>query len=70
MNTGDKTTFSKEMAARYSVSLLVTLKLDGGIAVPMSIITVEALKVKAIDTIGAGDAFVGYFAGLDKGKPL
>jgi ribokinase len=33
--------------------------------------TVSSLKVKAVDTIGAGDAFVGYLcAALDQKLPL
>lgn len=32
---------------------------------------VNSLKIKPVDTIGAGDAFVGYLcASLDKGKTM
>lgn len=70
--TEDKLAFAKVMADKYGVSLVVTLGPDGAIcALSDKIITVNALTVKAVDTIGAGDAFVGYFcAGLDAGQAV
>ncbi|MDD3021075.1 MAG: ribokinase [Alphaproteobacteria bacterium] len=68
----DKTSFAKEMFERYAVSTIVTLGGDGAICChDGKIMKVSALKVKAVDTIGAGDAFVGYFcAALDKGQTI
>lgn len=72
IDASDKMVFATNMLAKYGVSMIVTLGPDGAICCDNNgIITVSALKVKAVDTIGAGDAFVGYFcAALDGGKSL
>lgn len=67
IETSDKIAFSSEMHKRFGVSVITTLGPDGAICCTNDrIVTVTALKIKPLDTIGAGDAFVGYFcAGLE-----
>lgn len=68
----DKVAFAIEMHNRYGVTAICTLGPDGAVCChDDEILRVNALKVKAIDTIGAGDAFMGYLcAALDSKKPL
>lgn len=72
VDASDKMVFATDMYARYGVAMVITMGPEGAICCcKEGIISVSALKVKAIDTIGAGDAFVGYFcAAMDKGRPL
>lgn len=61
------------VAERFGVSLVVTLGEAGALVVPRgeSASWVEAPRVEAVDTTGAGDAFVGAFAvGLALGRPV
>lgn len=64
--------FAEYMFKKYGVSLLVTLGGEGAICCDHGrMFSVPALKIKPVDTIGAGDAFVGYFcAALDKGQTI
>ena len=72
LDTSDKTAFSQELQAKFNIVTIITL---GGIG---SIVTsgegtfmISPLKIKPIDTVGAGDAYTGYFcAALDQGKSL
>ncbi len=72
MQTHDKTAFSQELHNSFNIVTVVTM---GGIG---SIVTsnegtymVSPLKIKPIDTVGAGDAYTGYLtAALDQGKSL
>jgi len=60
-------------ADRLGVSVVVTLGERGALVVPRgdSPSWVEAPRVEAVDTTGAGDAFVGAFAvGLALGRPI
>lgn len=68
----DKKDFARKMFEKYGVTIVATLGPDGAVCYNADgLISVSALKIKAIDTIGAGDAFVGYFcAALDQKKPL
>jgi ribokinase len=68
----DKMVFATEMYAKYHVGLIVTMGPEGSVCCHSGdIITVSALKIKPVDTIGAGDAFMGYFcAAMDAGKPF
>ena len=72
MNSDDKIAFAQELQKRFNLKTIVTLGPDGSIcASGEALIKVPALKIKAIDTVGAGDAFVGYLAAsMDKGLPL
>ena len=68
----NKESFAIEMFKRYAVSTIVTLGGDGAICChDGTLYTVSALKIKPVDTIGAGDAFVGYLcAALDRGESI
>jgi ribokinase len=60
------------LAGQHDLTVIVTLGRDGVLAVADGQIErVPALAVKAVDTVGAGDAFCGYLAaGLGEGMPL
>ena len=70
--TGDLPTAMNLWAASRRQTIIVTLGADGAMAAtPDEIIRVPALPVQPVDTVGAGDTFVGYLAaGLDKGLDL
>lgn len=72
VSTEDYGQFAKDMFKKFGVSMIVTLGPEGAICCNKGeMINVSALKVKAVDTIGAGDAFVGYFcAAMDKGLSI
>ena len=72
MDSADKQAFAKALYEKFKVTTIVTLGPDGSIcASEDGVMKVPSLKIKAIDTVGAGDAFVGYFtASLDKGQSL
>ena len=62
-----------DWAARHHQTVIVTLGRDGARAVTSDgkAISVPALPVKPVDTVGAGDTFCGYLAaGLDAGLDL
>ncbi|MGV3652435.1 MAG: ribokinase [Devosia sp.] len=69
---GDLETLMAEWSRRHKQTVIVTLGPDGArAATPEGLISVPALKVDPVDTVGAGDTFVGYLAaGLDAGMPL
>jgi ribokinase len=57
---------------RHGQTVIVTLGADGvRAATAEEFFVVPALPVVPVDTVGAGDTFVGYLAaGLDAGLPL
>lgn len=61
-----------DFAEHYGRTLIVTLGAEGVmVATPDEHYTLPALKIKPVDTVGAGDTFCGYLAaGLDNGLPL
>ena len=61
-----------DWAKAHGQTVIVTLGEDGAkAAVGERLIAVPALKVKPVDTVGAGDTFCGYLAaGLDGGLEL
>ena len=62
-----------DWAAKHSQTVIVTLGGDGARAVTATgqRISVPALPIKPVDTVGAGDTFCGYLAaGLDAGLDL
>ncbi len=62
-----------EWAARHNQTVIVTLGGDGARAVTATgqRISVPAMPIKPVDTVGAGDTFCGYLAaGLDAGLDL
>ncbi len=64
--------YGAEWAKNNNKTLIITLGKEGAIAFfDNQKIKVDALKVEAIDTVGAGDSFCGYLAAaLDQGKDL
>jgi len=65
-------TSPEEWAKAHKKTIIVTLGPDGArAATPDTHFTVPAMKIKPVDTVGAGDTFVGYLAaGLDAGLTL
>ncbi|WOC15801.1 ribokinase [Pseudochrobactrum sp. MP213Fo] len=61
-----------DFAEHYGRTLIVTLGAEGVmVATPDEHYSLPALKIKPVDTVGAGDTFCGYLAaGLDNGLPL
>ena len=59
-------------ATQTGRTIIVTLGGDGVIAAtPEETLTVPALKIEPVDTVGAGDTFCGYFgAALEAGQDL
>jgi len=70
--TGDLEAAMRDWATSRRQTIIVTLGPDGAIAAtPERSFRVPALKVEPVDTVGAGDTFVGYLAaGLDAGLGL
>lgn len=62
----------RELRSHSDQTIVVTLGADGLLAsTPSEIIELDPYPVDAVDTTGAGDAFVGAFvSALDEGKPL
>lgn len=69
IDADDKVAFACAVYEKFRLTTIVTLGPDGCIAADESTIyTANPLKIKAVDTVGAGDAFCGYFcAALEKG---
>lgn len=72
MDSKDKAAFVKDMFDRFDLVTIVTLGPDGAVCCSEDgVVRVAPLKITPVDTIGAGDAFVGYLtAMLDQGKPF
>jgi ribokinase len=72
IQTHDKTAFAQELNATFKVTTVVTLGGIGSIvSAPDGTYMVSPLKIKPIDTVGAGDAYTGYLcAALDQGKSM
>jgi ribokinase len=72
MDTDDKPLFAANLFNRFDLITVVTLGPDGSVCCSADgLQEVSPLKIKAVDTVGAGDAFVGFLtAGLDKGLSL
>jgi len=64
--------YAADWAKENNKTLIVTLGKEGAIAFfENQKIKVKALKVEAVDTVGAGDSFCGYLAAaLDRGDDL
>ncbi|HWA42375.1 MAG TPA: ribokinase [Hypericibacter adhaerens] len=70
--TGDLATAMSLWATSRRQTIIVTLGPDGAMAAtPDAVMSVPALQIEPVDTVGAGDTFVGYLAaGLDAGLDL
>jgi ribokinase len=54
---------AKSIAAKYGMTCIVTLGKKGAVACsPQGVWEVDAMSIEALDTTGAGDAFVGVLA--------
>jgi ribokinase len=72
IQTNDKTSFVKELNKRFDLVSIVTLGGIGSIVCDgQETYMVSPLKITPVDTVGAGDAYTGYFcAALDQNLPL
>ncbi|TJW31971.1 MAG: ribokinase [Mesorhizobium sp.] len=72
LNGRDRAARMRDFAAKTSRIIVVTLGGDGVMAAtPSDFLTVPAMKITPVDTVGAGDTFCGYFAaGLSSGLTL
>ena len=70
--TLDKTAFGKELSKKFKLTVIMTLGSKGTMCIQDEEVSyVSTLKIQPVDTIGAGDAFCGYFAaGIDHGLSL
>ncbi len=68
----DRPARMRDYARKTGRAIVVTLGGDGVLAAtPDDFLTVPALKITPVDTVGAGDTFCGYFgAGLSSGLSL
>jgi ribokinase len=69
----DREAGARALAERLGLSVVVTLGADGALVLPRgkSASWVDAPRVEAVDTTGAGDAFLGAFAvGLALGRSV
>lgn len=69
---GDRAARMRAFAASTGRTIVVTLGAAGVVATtPQDAVQVEAIRIKPVDTVGAGDTFCGYFgAALTAGLPL
>lgn len=72
LDIADKKKLAFMLSERFSMVTIITLGPEGSIVADQNdIINVPALQIKAVDTVGAGDAFSGYLcAALDRGESL
>jgi len=70
--SGDRLKRMQDFAAQTGRTIVVTLGGEGVVAAsPDGVVSVEAMKITPVDTVGAGDTFCGYFgAALLAGLPL
>jgi len=68
----DRPARMRAFSERTGRTIVVTLGADGVLAaMPDAFLTVPALRIEPVDTVGAGDTFCGYLAaGLASGLPL
>jgi ribokinase len=68
----DRQARMEDFARKSGHTMVVTLGADGVLAAtPEGFVSVPALAIAPVDTVGAGDTFCGYFgAGLAAGLPL
>lgn len=68
----DRQARMRDYVGKTGRAIVVTLGGDGVLAATSEdFLTVPALKITPVDTVGAGDTFCGYFAaGLSSGLPL
>jgi ribokinase len=64
--------FALELAERHGIGVVVTLGKDGALAATDRMLYISpAMSIECVDSVGAGDAFVGVMAAaLDRGELL
>jgi len=69
---GERLKRMQDFASQTGRTIVVTLGGEGVVAAsPDGVVSVEAMKITPVDTVGAGDTFCGYFgASLLAGLPL
>lgn len=71
LSNGEKDPEAMRTWSRWNNQILVVTKGAGGVSAPQEYFEVAAPAIEAIDTVGAGDTFCGYFAAqLDRGSSL
>lgn len=72
MDVSDKNMLAQELNKRFELTTIITLGPRGAItATKNKLFETPALSIKAIDTVGAGDAFTGYIcAALDRKETI
>ncbi len=72
LQVDDKTALAIELNGLFEMTTIITLGPEGSITCHEGkIISTPALKIKPIDTVGAGDAFTGYMcAAIDRGEDI
>ena len=59
----DRAARMRDFAGKTGRTIVVTLGGDGVMAAtPTDFLTIPAMKITPVDTVGAGDTFCGYFA--------
>ena len=72
MSADDKWEFARDLYNKYKITTIITLGAAGSICYDgKNEYEINTLCINAVDTIGAGDAFSGYFAAaIDQNKPI
>lgn len=73
LDSSDKSLLAANISRRFGCTFMITLGSEGAVAATPQggIIPVKAVSVQAVDTVGAGDTFVGYFAAaIERGERL
>lgn len=71
-DASDKWTFAQYLYETYNLTTIITLGCDGSICYSAEgEFEINTLSINAVDTLGAGDAFSGYFcAAIDQNKSV
>jgi ribokinase len=72
LQVDDKEALAKELNDLFDMTTIITLGPEGSVTCHEGKkITTPALKIKPVDTVGAGDAFTGYMcAALNRGEEM
>ena len=72
MDAKDKEEFAKQINERFGLMAIVTLGGDGSVTyTDNQLVRIPALGINPVDTVGAGDAHVGYLcAAMDQKLPM
>ena len=72
LQVDDKEALAKELNDLFDMTTIITLGPEGSVTCHAGkMMTTPALKIKPVDTVGAGDAFTGYMcAALNRGEEM